>query len=78
MTGPENYREANAILAGERCDYGCPHAGCEHEMAYLKRALVHATLALVDVAALGAVMGPEERDEWDRATGRLDDAEVTP
>jgi hypothetical protein len=73
VTGPENYREAVAILTGESCDYGCPHTGCVHESAYLARAQVHATLALAAAVVDGpAVMRPEDRDEWDRATGRLE------
>jgi hypothetical protein len=73
VTGPENYREAVAILTGESCDYGCPHTGCAHEAAYLARAQVHATLALAAAVVDGpAVMRPEDRDEWDRATGRLE------
>jgi hypothetical protein len=73
MTGPENYREAVAILTGESCDYGCPHTGCAHEAAYLARAQVHATLALAAAVVDGpAVMRPEDCDEWDRATGRLE------
>lgn len=50
MTGPEHWSEADVIVTGQRCDYGCPHAGCEHEMAYLARAQVHATLALAAAA----------------------------
>jgi hypothetical protein len=45
MTGPEHWNEADLILSGECCGYGCPHVGCVHEMAYLARAQVHATLA---------------------------------
>jgi hypothetical protein len=69
MTGPQHWAEADLIVTGERCDYGCPHAGCEHEMAYLARAQVHATLALAHAYVAGAVMRPQDRDEWDRATG---------
>ena len=58
MTGPENYREAAAILTGEPCDYGCPHTGCIHEAAYLARAQVHATLALTAAVLAGADMKP--------------------
>lgn len=46
MTPAEHWHEADLILTNDRCDYGCPHAGCEHEMAYLARAQVHALLAL--------------------------------
>jgi hypothetical protein len=74
MTGPQHWEEADLIVTGERCDYGCPHAGCEHEMAYLARAQVHATLALAHAYVAGAVMRPEDRDDWDRATGRLTEA----
>ena len=73
MTGPEHWEEAGLILTGDACDYGCPHTGCEHEMARLARAQVHATLALAAAVVDGpAVMRPEDRDEWDRATGRLE------
>jgi hypothetical protein len=73
MTGPEHFAEAERIVLGERCDYGCPHGGCAHEMAYLARAQVHALLALAEAHVAGAVMRPEDRDEWDRATGRLEE-----
>ena len=66
MTGPNNYREAVLITEDSRCDYGCPHTGCPHEMAYLARAQVHATLALtaatIDIAAAG--MHPADLHEW--------------
>ena len=75
MTGPEHYCEAEQQLLGERCDYGCPHTGCPHEVAYLARAQAHATLALAEAYVASAVMRPEDRDEWDRATGRLEAGE---
>jgi hypothetical protein len=46
VNGPQHWKEADQLLTGPMCDYGCPHTGCEHEMAYLARAQVHATLAL--------------------------------
>ena len=53
--------------AGRHESYGCPH-----EMAMIARAQVHAALALAAAVVDGpAVMRPEDRDEWDRATGRL-------
>jgi hypothetical protein len=68
MTGPTNYREAEALL-DNGCDYGCPHAGCQHEMAYLTRAIVHAiqanTAATIDIA--GAGMKPADLHEWMKA-----------
>jgi hypothetical protein len=64
MTGPENYREAVAILTGESCDYGCPHTGCAHEAAYLARAQVHATLAVAAAVVAGVNMKPAERAGW--------------
>ena len=58
--------------AGRHESYGCPHSGCPHEMAMIARAQVHAALALAAAVVDGpAVMRPEDRDEWDRATGRL-------
>ena len=71
MTGPEHWKEADLILSEDPCEYGCPHSGCAHEMRQIARAQVHATLALADAYVAGAVMRPEDRDEWDRATGRL-------
>lgn len=64
MIGAENYREAVAILTGDSCDYGCPHTGCAHEVAYLARAQVHATLALAAAVIAGANLKPAERSEW--------------
>ena len=49
MTGPEHWQEADLMLSGESCGYGCPHSGCEHEMSFIARAQVHATLALAAV-----------------------------
>ena len=46
MNGPQHWEEAGLILTGEPCEYGCPHAGCQHEMRMIARAQVHATLAL--------------------------------
>jgi hypothetical protein len=45
MDAAEHFREAEQIVTAG-CDYGCPHVGCVHEVAYLARAQVHATLAL--------------------------------
>lgn len=49
MTPAEHWHEADLILTSDKCDYGCPHTGCEHEMAYLARAQAHALLALAAV-----------------------------
>ncbi len=85
MIGPQHWQEADLIVTGERCDYGCPHAGCEHEMAYLARAQVHATLALAAAAgdtrrldAIRAVLAAFDRERDDRqlaleAIGRIAD-----
>jgi len=69
MTGPNNFREAVLITEDSRCDYGCPHTGCPHEMAYLARAQVHAVLALTaaTVATYAAAMTPADRHEWRKA-----------
>jgi hypothetical protein len=65
MTGPEHFAEAERSVLGERCDYGCPHGGCAHEMAYLARAQVHALLALTAATALpGQHPGDWEREIW--------------
>ena len=44
MTGPDHFREADLILTGDPCSYGCPHSGCEHEASMIARAQVHASL----------------------------------
>jgi len=69
MTGPNNYREAVLITEDSRCDYGCPHTGCPHEMAYLARAQVHATLALTAAVIAGTVhrLRTADRHEWLKA-----------
>jgi hypothetical protein len=67
MTGPEHWEEADRILTGESCDYGCPHTGCIHEAAYLARAQVHATLALTAAVAAGTGMKPADRAGWQTA-----------
>ena len=76
VNGPEHWREADLILTSDPCEYGCPHGGCQHEMRMIARAQVHATLALAAAVVDGpAVMRPEDRDEWDRATSRLEPEE---
>ncbi len=70
MTGPEHWSEADLMLSGEPCSYGCPHSGCEHEAVFIARAQVRATLAGAAAYVDGAVLRPEDRDEWDRVTGR--------
>jgi hypothetical protein len=81
VNGPANYREATAITEDARCDYGCPHTGCTHEMAYLLRALVHSVQALT-VAVLGrGSLTLADRHEWQTAIdpeyAAEQDAEVT-
>jgi hypothetical protein len=77
MTGPQHYAKAEEHLAAAAA---IETDGHDDSMSgwHQRQALVHATLALADMTALSAVMSLEERDEWDRATGRLEDAaEVT-
>lgn len=62
MTGPEHWGEAGLILSEDPCEYGCPHAGCAHEMRQIARAQVHATLAL---AAAVACAGLGDMPVWD-------------
>ena len=68
MTGPENYREATALLEGG-CDHGCVGVGCAHEKIYLARAQVFATLALAAAVVAGStsVIRPSDRDQWQQA-----------
>jgi hypothetical protein len=50
VNGPQHWKEADLILTEDPCEYGCPHAGCAHEMRQIARAQVHATLALAAAA----------------------------
>jgi len=68
VNGPGNYAEAQNIVLDERCDYGCPHSGCPHEMAYLARALVHAVQANTAAIIAGARLDDADRHEWLTAT----------
>lgn len=75
MTGPEHWKEANLIVTGEPCGYGCPHIGCEHERAYLARAQVHATLALAAAFACARLgeMPARDADAWQGLAGTQPD-----
>jgi hypothetical protein len=81
MNGPQNYREADLILDGDRCSYGCPHTGCEHEMATLLAALVHSVQALTVATLVRSGLTPADRLEWLKAIdpdyAAEQDAEVT-
>jgi len=70
VNGPESHREAGLILESDRCGYGCPHTGCQHEMAAIGRALVHAVQALTAaVITTGAHnLDAATRHEWLTAT----------
>jgi hypothetical protein len=70
MTGPDHWREAELLLE-DSCDYGCPHTGCDHEMARLARAQVHATLTLAAATALAQVgmMPVFDADAWQDTAG---------
>ena len=68
MTGPEHYLQAEKLLDY----YNTIEAGDPREAIILAVAQVHAALAQAAATADGpAVMRPEDRDDWDRATGRL-------
>ena len=67
MNGPQHWREADLILTSDPCEYGCPHSGCAHELRMIARAQVHAIMALGAAVVAGAIMRPEDRDEWDAA-----------
>jgi hypothetical protein len=58
VNGPQHWEEADLILSGDPCEYGCPHGGCAHEMRMIARAQVHAVLAL---GAAEALARAEER-----------------
>lgn len=79
MTGPEHYAEAEMELAPDGgCEYGCPHAGCAHEMAHIARAQVHATLALA--AAIGLTLAADSAmpqpdcDAWQASAGATEES----
>ena len=67
MSGPAHYREADLILAGDRCDYGCPHTGCQHEMRMIGLAIAHALLALTAATMTRTGLTPADRHEWQKA-----------
>jgi hypothetical protein len=66
MTGTDNYREAqrHLELAAGHCDRGDVMA-MQYELGC---AQARALLALAAAVVTGAVMRPEDRDEWDSAT----------
>ncbi len=78
MTGPEHYREAQAAItaaAYQYQDWAAQEENARDAMRssrwHLDLAAVHATLALAAAIVDGpAVMRPEDRDDWDHATGR--------
>ena len=78
MNGPQHWQEADLILSGDPCEYGCPHGGCSHELRMIARAQVHAALALAAAYVDGAVlrprgqgrMGPRYRARRGRGPGR--------
>ena len=76
MNGPQHWEEADRILSGDPCEYGCPHSGCPHEMRMIARAQAHATLALAAATALRGTgdrgLPPVDFAEWARS------AAVTP
>ena len=78
MTGAEHYAEAErhmGFAAAIETDGDQDSTSAWHQ----RQAQVHATLALADAHLTGVLMYPEDRDAWDRATGRLQDSPaVTP
>jgi hypothetical protein len=74
VTGPEHYAEAERLLGPAMTSSGSFTLPKAPDV--IATAQVHATLALAAAMVDGPmIMRPEDRDEWDRATGRL---EVTP
>jgi hypothetical protein len=54
VNGPSHWSEADKILTvDDRCEYGCPHSGCVHEMAMIGRAIAHGLLAVAAATAGG-------------------------
>jgi hypothetical protein len=72
-TGPWHYAKAQQHLAAAA---SIETDGYEDSKSawHQRQALAHATLATAAAFVDGpAIMRPEERDEWDRVTGRLQD-----
>jgi hypothetical protein len=67
VNGPDNFSEANDILLGDACSYGCPHAGCVHEMAMIGRAIAHAIQANTAAVIGRGSLTPAARHEWQTA-----------
>jgi hypothetical protein len=89
VNGAEHWREADLILTGDAdpCSYGCPHSGCQHEMAMIGRAIAHGLLALAAATALQGIgdrgLPPVDFAEWYRVAavkpgdeGDLDQADA--
>jgi hypothetical protein len=81
VTGPIHYleaeRSAEAADAVMNADYGWMASlstteRLQYRMAYLAEAQVHATLAMADAHLAGVLMHPDDRREWDDATGRTE------
>lgn len=73
MNGPANWREADLILTGDPCSYGCPHSGCAHEMAMIGRAIAHAIQANTAATLGRGSLTPAGRHEWMTAIDPQDD-----
>ena len=69
-TGPEHFSAAEIALEAA----AATQADLLHYTATeaLLDAVAHATLALAEAVVATGTMRPEDRDAWDRATGRLD------
>ena len=62
-TGPEHWAEADLILSGYLCEYGCLYGGASTS-ADTARAQVHAGLALTAAVVAGADMKLADRAGW--------------
>ena len=75
MTGPEHYDIAERLIMHLN-EIPDPHGDGAHACELvIAEAQVHATLALAGAHLAGVLMHPDDRAEWDRATGRV---EATP
>jgi hypothetical protein len=73
MTGADHYREAESLIQRALEASDGETATCWSFDEAIRAAQVHALLALAAAVVDGpAVMRPEDRDEWDRVTGRLE------
>ncbi len=74
-TGPEHYIQGEQLLAKAGAIPANHDETNPAATLLIAEAHVHMTAALTEAIVASAVMRPEDRDAWDRATGRLEGRE---